>query len=63
MTKLRCLKRRPITLKLHTLDTSVEPPILSATIEAQDLQVPPYVASTFVQEEELLVEAKQQVFA
>ena len=50
-------------MKLHTRDTSVEPPILSATIEAQDLQVPPYVASTFVQEEELLVEAKQQVFA
>jgi hypothetical protein len=37
----------------HTRDNSVEPPILSATIEVQDLQV---------QEEELIVEPKQQVF-
>ena len=46
----------------HIRDNSVEPPILSATIEAQDLQVPTYVASTFVHEEELIVEPKQQVF-
>ena len=37
----------------HTRDNSFEPPILSATIEVQDLQV---------QEEELIVEPKQQVF-
>ena len=37
----------------HTRDNSVEPPILSATIEVQDLQV---------QEEEFIVEPKQQVF-
>uniref|UniRef100_A0A2N9HRK7 Retrotransposon gag domain-containing protein n=1 Tax=Fagus sylvatica TaxID=28930 RepID=A0A2N9HRK7_FAGSY len=37
----------------HTRDISVEPPILSATIEVQDLQV---------QEEELIVEPKQHVF-
>ena len=37
----------------HTRDISVEPPILSATIEVQVLQV---------QEEELIVEPKQQVF-
>jgi hypothetical protein len=37
----------------HIRDISVEPPILSATIEVQDLQV---------QEEELIVEPKQQVF-
>uniref|UniRef100_A0A2N9GEI0 Retrotransposon gag domain-containing protein n=1 Tax=Fagus sylvatica TaxID=28930 RepID=A0A2N9GEI0_FAGSY len=37
----------------HTRDISVEPPILSATIKIQDLQV---------QEEELIVEPKQQVF-
>uniref|UniRef100_A0A2N9FME0 Uncharacterized protein n=1 Tax=Fagus sylvatica TaxID=28930 RepID=A0A2N9FME0_FAGSY len=37
----------------HTRDNSVEPPILSATIKVQDLQV---------QEEELIVESKQQVF-
>ena len=36
----------------HTRDISVEPPILSATIKVQDLQV---------QEEELIVEPKQQV--
>jgi hypothetical protein len=46
----------------HTRDNSVEPPILSATIEVQDLQVPTYVTSTFVHEEELIVEPKQQVF-
>ena len=46
----------------HTRDDSVEPPILSTTIEVQDLQVPTYVASTFEQEEELIVEPKQQVF-
>jgi hypothetical protein len=46
----------------HTRDNSVEPPILSATIEVQDLQVPTYVALTFVPEEELIVEPKQQVF-
>jgi hypothetical protein len=37
----------------HIRDISVQPPILSATIEVQDLQV---------QEEELIVEPKQQVF-
>uniref|UniRef100_A0A2N9IWY6 MGS-like domain-containing protein n=1 Tax=Fagus sylvatica TaxID=28930 RepID=A0A2N9IWY6_FAGSY len=37
----------------HTRANNVEPPILSATIEVQDLQV---------QEEELIVEPKQQVF-
>ena len=37
----------------HTRDNSVEPPILSATIEVQDLQV---------QEEEFIVEPKQQMF-
>ena len=37
----------------HTRDNSVEPSILSATIEVQDLQV---------QEEELIVEPKQQMF-
>ena len=46
----------------HTRDNNVETPILSATIEVQDLQMPTYVASTFVQEEELIVEPKQQVF-
>ena len=46
----------------HSIDNNVEPPILSATIEVQDLQVPTYVASTFEQEEELIVEPKQQVF-
>ena len=45
----------------HSIDNNVEPPILSATIEVQDLQVPTYVASTFEQEEELIVEPKQQV--
>jgi hypothetical protein len=37
----------------HTRDISVEPPILSATVEVPDLKV---------QEEELIVEPKQQVF-
>jgi hypothetical protein len=37
----------------HTRDNNVEPPILSATIEVQDLQV---------QEKEFIVEPKQQVF-
>ena len=37
----------------HTRDNSVEPPIL--TIEVQDLQVPTYITSPFVQEEELLL--------
>jgi hypothetical protein len=37
----------------HTRDNSVESPILSATIEVHDLQV---------QEEEFIVEPKQQVF-
>ena len=46
----------------HTRDNNVEPPILSATIEVQDLQVPTYVTSPFVQEE-LIVEPTQQVFA
>jgi hypothetical protein len=46
----------------HTRDNSVEPSILSATIEVQDLQVPTYVTSTFVHEEELIVEPTQQVF-
>ncbi len=47
----------------HTRDNNFEPPILSATIEVQDLQVPTYVTSPFVQEEELIVEPTQQVFA
>jgi hypothetical protein len=45
----------------HTRDNSVEPPIL--TIEVQDLQVPTYITSPFVQEEELIIEPTQQVFA
>ena len=49
-------------MKLHTRDNIVEPSILSATIEVQDLQVPTYVTSTFVHEEELIVELIQQVF-
>uniref|UniRef100_A0A2N9H512 Uncharacterized protein n=1 Tax=Fagus sylvatica TaxID=28930 RepID=A0A2N9H512_FAGSY len=46
----------------HTRDNSVEPSILSASIEVQDLQVPTYVTSTFVHEEELIVKPTQQVF-
>ena len=46
----------------HTRDNSVKPSSLSATIEVQDLQVPTYVTSTFVHEEELIVEPTQQVF-
>jgi hypothetical protein len=43
-------------------DNSVDPSILSATLEVQDLQVPTYVTSTFVHEEELIVKPTQQVF-
>ena len=46
----------------HTRDNSVEPSIISATIKTQDLQVPTCVASTFVHEEALIIEPKQQVF-
>ncbi len=63
MTKLRRLKRTQITLTCHTQETnSVEPSIISATIKAQDLQVPTCVASTFVHEEALIIKPKQQVF-
>jgi hypothetical protein len=43
----------------YTRDNNIEPPIHSDTIEVQDLQVP----TPFVQEEELIVEPTQQVFA
>ena len=46
---------------LQTRNNSVAPPTLIATMDVQDLQVPTYVASTFMREEELIVEPKQQV--
>jgi hypothetical protein len=46
----------------HTRDNIVKLSILSATIEVQDLQVPTYVTSTFLHDEELIVEPTQQVF-